>query len=145
VQKIMKPSTQRLAQRRSDDHQTGTFTFWFRRPHAAKAVGAWMLDQSNEEAAFLTTAGDAPRVGEQLELTAACESGFRSTEYPHGPGSRLPRFGRVVRLDDPQGVTQRVAIRFEAQPWPPQAEASESLPARAGQVIASARAQWPSI
>lgn len=72
-----------------------------------------MLDQTREEAAFLTTAGDAPRVGEQLELTGSKEVNVASAEDQREPSPNLPRLGRVVRLDDPQGVTRRVAIRFE--------------------------------
>jgi len=73
-----------------------------------------MLHQSEEEAAFLTAAGDAPRVGEQLELTALYEA-----EDLRRPSSQLPRFGRVVQLHDPQGTTRRVAIRFEGRLHPP--------------------------
>ncbi len=77
-----------------------------------------MLDQSGEEASFLTTAGDAPHLGEQLELTASCDANRRGTNDRCGPNKHLPRFGRVVRLDDPQGATRRVAIRFEGQLQP---------------------------
>jgi hypothetical protein len=112
----MRQSAQRLAERRSEAQQTGTFTFWFRRPQSAKPAGAWMLAQSREEAAFLTAAHDAPRVGEQLELSESCEANRAVRAVPRGSASHLPRFGRVVCLDDPQGVTRRVAIRFDSQP-----------------------------
>ena len=77
-----------------------------------------MLDQSGEEASFLTSAGDAPRLGEELELTGPCDAYPGGTEEQRGPNPHLPRFGRVVRLDDPQGTTRRVAIRFEGQLQP---------------------------
>lgn len=112
----MRQPTQRLAQRRSDAQAAGAFTFWFRRPHTAKHIGAWMLTRGAEEAAFLTIVGEAPRLGEQLELTGSDNAGLSVTEPPSGSGARLPRFGRVVGLDDPEGMTRRVAIRFEKQP-----------------------------
>ena len=73
-----------------------------------------MLKQEAGEAAFLTTALDAPTIGERLELSEPSAAtppilGDQGTFTPH-----LPRFGRVIRLDDPEGVTCKVAIRFEA-------------------------------
>jgi hypothetical protein len=72
-----------------------------------------MLDQDAEQAAFLTNAGEAPRVGEQLELTNPSTAHVAADGAPGGHAANLPRYGRVVRLDDPQGVTRRVAIQFE--------------------------------
>lgn len=102
---------QRLAERRIDGDEPGTFTFSYRRPNSAAPVSAWMLDRNAEQAAFLTSAGDAPEVGEHVELAA--------TDPPDPKPARrgvLPRFGRVVRLDAPQGATRRVSIRFEPRP-----------------------------
>ena len=75
-----------------------------------------MLDRRGEEAAFLTTASDAPRVGERLELAESETVGLTKRESARETGTYLPRFGRVVRLDDLQGATRRVAIRFEPPP-----------------------------
>ena len=75
-----------------------------------------MLNRSTEEAAFLTNSGDAPRVGERLELAEADRSGLTGSGSATGGGPHLPKFGRVIRLDDPQGTTRRVAIRFEPLP-----------------------------
>jgi hypothetical protein len=75
-----------------------------------------MLDRSEEEAAFLTTASDAPCVGERLELAESETAGRAKRDSARETAIRLPRFGRVVRLDDLQGATRRVAIRFEPVP-----------------------------
>lgn len=72
-----------------------------------------MLDRSGEEAAFLTSASDAPRVGERLELAQSETVGPSERDCACEAHSHLPRFGRVVRLDELQGATRRVAIRFE--------------------------------
>ena len=102
---------QRLAQRRANVEEFGTFTFSYRRPHRPGQVSAWMLDRSAEQAAFLTSTSDAPEVGEHVELAATDPI---CPEAAAGPA--LPRFGRVIRLDAPQGTTRRVAIRFEPRP-----------------------------
>jgi hypothetical protein len=112
----MTQPTQRLAQRRRNTLESGTCTFWYRRPHAVEPVSAWMLNRSAEEAAFLTSAGDAPRVGERLELAEVDRGAQHEPGSASGAGPHLPRFGRVVRLDEPQGTTRRVAIRFEPSP-----------------------------
>ena len=109
----MRQPIQRLAQRRTAARQTGTYTFWYRRPHATGQVSAWMLSQSAEEAAFLTTAGNAPRLGEQLELAQPHKAQALADGAPQEPDRHLPKYARVVRLGEPQGVTRRVAIRFD--------------------------------
>ncbi len=101
---------QRLARRRTNVEELGSFTFSYRRPHSVGQVSAWMLDRSAEQAAFLTSARDAPEVGEHLELAATEPIGLETADRP-----LLPRFGQVVRLDA-QGTTRRVAIRFEPSP-----------------------------
>jgi len=75
-----------------------------------------MLDRSEEAAAFLTTASNAPRVGERLELAESEAVGPTKRDSARETGAHLPRFGRVVGLDDQQGATRRVAIRFEPPP-----------------------------
>ena len=79
---------------------------------------AWMLDRDANEAAFITSAGDAPSVGEQLELSEPYLANASTGRQAGERIAQLPKFGRVVRLDDPQGDTRRVAIRFERQPQP---------------------------
>ena len=119
----MSQPLQRLAQPRTNIDELATFTFSYRRPHSATQVSAWMLNRSADEAAFLTTAGDAPKVGERLELTEPCIADGVAADDSLLEGSRLPQFGRVVRLEDLQGTTQRVAIQFEppGPTTPPQA------------------------
>ena len=107
---------QRLAHRRTNVEELGTFTFSYRRVHTATQVSAWMLDRSAHEAAFLTTAGDAPKVGERLELTQTDSIGLVAADRSQEGGPDLPRFGRVVRLEDLSGTNRRVAIRFEPAP-----------------------------
>ena len=120
---------QRLAHRRAHTLESGSFTFWYRRPHGTRPVSAWMLDRGAEEAAFLTTAGDAPRLGERLELAESEAVGPTRRDCPSETGPHLPRFGCVVRLDDLQGTTRRVAIRFEP---PPRSSPPQDRPVVAG-------------
>lgn len=112
---MTRPS-QRLAQRRTEGQQTGAFTFWFRRPHAVKHAGAWMLNQSAREAAFLTAAFNAPRVGERLELSEPESADLAVSDRPSDHAGHPSRFGRVVQLCDSPGTTRRVTIQFESQP-----------------------------
>ncbi len=105
--------TQRTAQRKTDSNRSEAFTFWFRRRYADKHVGAWMLRQNEREAQFLTSVSEAPRVGETLELTEPVADG----EHPETrPAVRLPRWGRVLWLEQGAGRTRRVGIRFEHPP-----------------------------
>jgi hypothetical protein len=107
---------QRLAQPRTNVDELATFTFSYRRPHSPTQVSAWMLNRSADEAAFLTTAGDAPKVGERLELTEVAVADTVAADESPAEESHLPQFGRVVRLEGLQGTTRRVAIRFEPPP-----------------------------
>jgi hypothetical protein len=109
----MRQPTQRLAERRTPGRESGSFTFWFRRPNSGRHIGAWMLNHNESGAAFLTAARDAPRVGEKLELTELRQFSLANPEPVPPSAARIPQFGRVVRLDDAEGVIQRVAIRFE--------------------------------
>lgn len=104
-----------MAQRRTAPTEAGTFTFWFRRPNKPTPVSAWMLKKESEEAAFITTAAEAPAVGERLELSEQDLVARRTLGGADGSNPHMPRFGRVIRLDDPQGTTRRVAIRFERE------------------------------
>ena len=74
-----------------------------------------MLKREEEEAAFITTASEAPKVGERLELSEQDLFTLRPGSIAGMDNPHMPRFGRVVRLDDPQGSTRRVAIRFEPE------------------------------
>jgi hypothetical protein len=109
----MSQVAQQIVERRADTRWMATFTFWFRRPQATRRAGAWMLNQGPSGAAFLAAASDAPRVGEQLELSHADPFCAATGEQPREEPDSLPRSARVVRLDKPQGITQRVAVQYE--------------------------------
>ena len=96
--------THRTVSRRSETKEDRAFSFWFRRPYGDKHVGAWMLSQSTGEASFLTSAPDAPKIGERLELTEPCDTPAEGS---------IPRFGRVVKLDESPGRARRVEIAFD--------------------------------
>jgi len=97
-------------ERRRDPRIPRAFAFWLRPEHAARRVSGWMLDVSAGGAAFLTAAGEAPPVGVRVELSEM-PTGDRVVREDAQP---LPRFARVLRHDEPVGVTRRVAVRFEA-------------------------------
>ncbi len=98
------------SERRRDVRRPRAFAFWLRPEHAARRASGWMLDVSAGGAAFLTAAGEAPPVGVRVELTEmpTADRVVREDAQP------LPRFARVLRHDEPLGVTRRVAVRFEA-------------------------------
>jgi len=97
-------------ERRRDPRSPRAFAFWLRPEHAARRVSGWMLDVSAGGAAFLTAAGEAPPIGVRVELSEmpTRDRVVREDAQP------LPRFGRVLRHDEPSGVTRRIAVRFEA-------------------------------
>ncbi len=68
-----------------------------------------MLDISTKGAAFLTPAAEVPAVGMRIELIEM-QSPDPLVREDAGP---LPRYARVLRHDDAQGITRRVAVRFE--------------------------------
>ncbi len=110
--------TQRTAHRKTNSNRSEAFTFWFRRRYGDKHVGAWMLRRDEQGAQFLTSVTEAPRVGETLELTEPVAVAERPGDQPE---LRLPRWGRVLWLEQAAGRTRRVGIRFE---HPPQARLS---------------------
>lgn len=70
-----------------------------------------MLNVSARGAAFLSIAGDAPHVGERIELSEmySANRAVREAVFP------LPPHARVLRVDDADGATRRVAVQFEAE------------------------------
>lgn len=72
-----------------------------------------MLKAEAGEAAFITSTLDAPLIGERVEICEEQANGFGAASAASSRGPHMPRFGRVIRLDEPQGTTRRVAIRFE--------------------------------
>ena len=69
-----------------------------------------MLDESTGGAAFLTAATEIPPLGARVELL---EMSTTDAFVREGAGP-LPRFARVIRHDAGDGLTRRVAVRFEA-------------------------------
>ena len=69
-----------------------------------------MLNESTGGAAFLTASGEVPPIGARVELI---EMPSPDPLVRAGAGP-LPRFGRVIRHDAGDGLTRRVAVRFEA-------------------------------
>lgn len=102
-----RPST--WVERRSEPRYPKAFAFWIRPLGALQRTSAWMLDLSTRGAAFLAPAAEVPAVGARIELIEML-SPDRLVREGAGP---LPPFARVLRHDDAQGVTRRVAVRFE--------------------------------
>ena len=96
--------------RRAEGRRLAAYAFWFHPVGGAGRASAWMLNESAGGAAFLTAVQDAPAVGQRLRLTEM-HSPDETVREEHRP---LPAFARVVRREDEEGVTRRVAVRFEA-------------------------------
>ena len=96
-------------ERRCEPRYPKAFAFWIRPAGKLRRTSAWMLDISTQGAAFLTPAAEVPAVGMRLELLEM-QSPDPLVREDAGP---LPRFARVLRHDDAQGITRRVAVRFE--------------------------------
>lgn len=70
-----------------------------------------MIDTSRGGASFLTAYADAPPLGTRLRFVEmpTCDRLVRED------AACLPRYGRVLRREDGEGVTARVAVRFESE------------------------------
>lgn len=96
--------------RRREPRRPAAFAFWFAPHERRPRTSGWMLNISSGGAAFLVGAGKAPPPGKRIALAEMfCgDAAIREQSQP------LPPFGRVVRVDDQEdGLTQRVALRFE--------------------------------
>ncbi|MFH1748679.1 MAG: PilZ domain-containing protein [Planctomycetota bacterium] len=98
-------------ERRLEPRHPAAFAFWFSAADDRQRTGAWMLNYSSSGAAFLTATEAAPVLGDRIRLQ---EMYSRDRMVREG-NPALPAFARVVRLDETPGVTQRVAVRFEAE------------------------------
>ena len=106
------PQPSRFVQeRRRHPRRPAAYAFWVQRSQAQQRSGAWMLNISSGGAAFLTAAEHAPRVGERLKLAEMYSAGrlVREGALP------LPPVARVIRMDDSEGATRRVAVRFVSE------------------------------
>ncbi len=117
-------------ERRREPRQPRAFALWVRRVGHADRTRAWMVDTSTGGAAFLVPADQAPAVGELVEFSEmpTTDPFVREGALP------LPRVGRVLRLDAPDGLTRRVAVRIEA-------DAAAKLDATWTRAIAACRTQ----
>lgn len=106
----MEQSERSYEERRRDPRRPMAFSFWFRPTASTEHSSAWMLNTSAGGAAFLTVAGDAPDVGERLELTEM----YSANRLVREKTPQLPSYARVVRVDDTHGATRRVAVQFES-------------------------------
>ena len=82
-----------------------------------------MLDISTRGAAFLAPAAEVPPVDTRLGLLEMQSSDPLVCEDA-GP---VPRFARVLRHDGEQGLTRRVAVRFETDARSPMDERPERV------------------
>lgn len=99
------------SERRRDVRQVKAFAFWIEPEYSGRRISAWMLDVSAGGAAFLTAAEEAPLVGTRLALAEM----HTHDRFVREGASPLPAFARVLRHDDGQGLTRRVAVRFETE------------------------------
>ncbi|MBU0637593.1 MAG: hypothetical protein KKB50_01915 [Planctomycetes bacterium] len=106
----MQQALNSVEEQRRDARRPAAFSFWFRKTHDSRHNSAWMLNTSLAGAAFLTVAGDAPEVGDHLALAAMHSANRLVREKTPA----LPPYARVVRVDDSQGATRRVAVQFES-------------------------------
>jgi hypothetical protein len=98
------------AERRHDRRQSKAFAFWVRPEGESQRISAWMLDIGIGGAAFLTASEQAPPVGQRLELYEM----LTRDRLVREDAAPLPPFARVIRHDPSEGVTRRIAVRFEA-------------------------------
>ena len=90
-----------------------------------------MLNTSSRGAAFLASAEDAPGVGERLALVEM----LSRDRLVRDEKPAMPRFARVLRVDDGGDITRKVAVRFEA-------DSEAELPfCRTGRFVASCPGQ----
>lgn len=118
----MSQPSQAIAERRSAPRRPAAFAFWFQPERAATRAGAWMLNVAPGGAAFLAAAEDAPVVGDRIRLTEM----FSQDRMVREGSLSLPTFARVLRTDNQPGITQRVAVRYEADVPGPLREAELS-------------------
>jgi hypothetical protein len=105
----MRQSEPLLIERRDHPRQTKAFSFWIRPFGTRHRASAWMENVSDGGAAFLIEPEQAPQVGQRIELIEMTtrDRTVREDACP------LPMYAVVVRRQDQEGATARVAVRFE--------------------------------
>lgn len=110
-------------ERRREPRAPKAFAFWFRAECSATRTSAWMLDVSTEGAAILTAAAEVPPVGQRVELLEMPARDRLVREDSAPPA----RFARVLRHDDVEGLTRRVALKFESDVRTPRTQPDQRL------------------
>ncbi len=105
----MQQSRTPTRERRRQPRSPKAFAFWVRPVTTGRRIGAWMLNTSEGGAAFLAPTAEAPPIGQRIQLI---EMPTRSRLVREDAGP-LPPFARVVRHDEVDGITRRVAVQFE--------------------------------
>lgn len=97
-------------ERRREPRWPKAFSFWIRPEGTDEKISAWMLDMSKGGAAFLVAPEQAPPVRTRLELLEM----LTADPTVRADSPALPPFARVLRHDEGDGITTRVAVQFEA-------------------------------
>lgn len=88
------------------------FGFYFRRPGRPTPAAGWMLERSRHQGIFIAEPGDAPAVGERIELAVI------PSDDPciQAESAGLAPMARVERVDECGQPTHRFLVRFEKRP-----------------------------
>jgi hypothetical protein len=108
---VRQPNAPEDSDRRQHARTPRAFAFWIQPAHDVPRTSAWMLNTSAGGAAFLTASQDAPALGTRIELL---EMLCHDRLVREDAGS-LPRYARVLRHDETETLTCRVAVQFEEQ------------------------------
>lgn len=106
----MQQAAPTYSERRRDPRVPKAFALWLCPLPGARRLSAWMLDMSAGGAALLTDAREAPPVGQRVELSEM----VTPDRIVREGATPLPRYARVIRHDDSDGLVRRIAVRFEA-------------------------------
>ena len=131
----MSQAPEHINQRRHEPRRPAAFAFWFYPPEANGRASGWMFNLSAGGAAFLTSADKTPAVGEFVRFREM----YSEDRFVRDGSPALPEHARVLRVDDAEGVTRRVAVRFEAD-----VAAAHVLPRTGQSVVGCSRRREPS-
>lgn len=100
----------RFIERRCDARKPAAFTLWYQRPGRSNWLGGWAMNISAGGLAMLVEPAKSPRLGELIQLVPQdAPSAIIASAIPH----EFPSCARVVRLDELDGLTRRLALAFE--------------------------------
>lgn len=98
------------SERRIAEREAAAFTFSFTTARSPRQVGGWMVNLSSTGGVFIVSTSDAPRVGEHLHIQDVPSCALAVVARVALPA--LPRMAEVVRVDEAQGRTCRVAFQL---------------------------------